>query len=52
VGAGIVVYITEVLSSSIPFAQTVLGLVFITFVLAARQGIVGAMRIALAQVRR
>ncbi|HEX9435768.1 MAG TPA: branched-chain amino acid ABC transporter permease [Candidatus Limnocylindria bacterium] len=52
VGAGVVVYIDRVLSSSIPFSQTVLGLVFVVFVLAARQGIVGSMRSALARARR
>lgn len=51
-GAGVVVYIERVLSSSIGFSQTVLGLVFIAFVLAARQGIVGALRAALARARR
>ena len=49
VGAGVVLYIDRVLSSSIPFAQTVLGVVFIVFVLGARQGIVGSVRAALAR---
>jgi branched-chain amino acid transport system permease protein len=44
VGAGVVLYIDRVLSSSIAFSQTVLGLVFVAFVLAARQGIVGTAR--------
>jgi branched-chain amino acid transport system permease protein len=52
VGAGIVVYIDRVLSSAIPYSQTVLGLVFVVFVLAARQGIVGALNVALARTRR
>lgn len=52
VGAAVVVYIERVLSSSIPFTQTVLGLVFIAFVVAARQGIVGALRAALARAHR
>lgn len=52
VGAGIVVYIDRVLSSAIPWSQTVLGLVFVVFVLTARQGVVGALGIALAKARR
>lgn len=44
VGAGIVLYIERVLSSSIPYSQTVLGLLFIAFVLVARQGVVGLVR--------
>ncbi len=52
VGASVVIYIDRVLSSGIAFSQTVLGLVFVVFVLAARQGIVGALRVALARVRR
>ena len=51
IGAGVVLYIDRVLSSSIPYSQTVLGLVFIAFVLAARQGIVGLARAAYARVR-
>lgn len=51
-GAGIVLYIERVLSSSIPYAQTVLGLLFIGFVLLARQGIVGLARRALALATR
>lgn len=41
VGAGAVLFIDRVLSSAIPFSQAVLGAVFVFFVLAARQGIVG-----------
>lgn len=52
VGAGIVLYIERVLSSSIPYSQTVLGLLFIGFVLVARQGVVGLARRALAAVAR
>ncbi|HUQ42390.1 MAG TPA: branched-chain amino acid ABC transporter permease [Candidatus Limnocylindrales bacterium] len=44
IGAGVVLYIERVLSSSIPYAETVLGVVFIVFVVAARQGIVGLTR--------
>ena len=51
-GAGIVLYIERVLSSSIPYAQTVLGLLFIGFVLLARQGIIGLARRALALATR
>lgn len=51
IGAAVVVYIERVLSSSIPYTQTVLGLVFIAFVVAARQGVVGAFRAALARAR-
>ena len=52
IGAVVVLYIERVLPSSIPFAETVLGLVFIVFVLAARQGIVGLARTAYARARR
>ncbi len=52
IGAGVVLYIDRVLSSSILFSQTVLGLVFVVFVLAARQGIVGSARSAYARLRR
>jgi branched-chain amino acid transport system permease protein len=52
IGAVIVLYIERVLSSSIPFAETVLGVVFIVFVLTARQGIVGLARVAYARARR
>lgn len=51
VGAGVVMYIQRVLSSAIPIAETVLGVVFVVFVLLARQGIVGLGRAALARVR-
>ncbi len=52
IGAAVVLYIERVLPSSIPFAETVLGLVFIVFVIAARQGIVGLARTAYARARR
>lgn len=52
IGAVVVLYIERVLPSSIPFAETVLGLVFIVFVLAARQGIVGLARTAYERARR
>ncbi len=52
IGAAAVLYIERVLPSSIPFAETVLGVVFIVFVLAARQGIVGLSRAGLARVAR
>jgi branched-chain amino acid transport system permease protein len=51
VGAAVVLYIDRVLSSSIPWSQTALGLVFIVFVLAARQGIVGVARDTYARIR-
>ena len=41
IGAAIVLYIERILSSSIGFSQTVLGVLFIAFVLLARQGIAG-----------
>ena len=44
VGAVVVLYLERVLPSAIPFAETVLGIVFIVFVVAARQGIVGLAR--------
>jgi len=50
-GAGVVMYIQRVLSSAIPVSETVLGLVFIAFVLLARQGIVGLGRTTWARVR-
>jgi len=43
VGAAVVLLIERVLPSALP-AQTVLGIVFIVFVVFARQGIVGAVR--------
>ena len=51
VGAVVVVFIERVLDSYIAFAETVLGIVFIVFVLSARQGIVGLARVAHARVR-
>ncbi len=51
VGAVVVLFIERVMPSYIAFAETVLGLVFIIFVLAARQGIVGLVRVAYARVR-
>jgi len=51
VGAFVVLYLERVLPSAIPFAETVLGVVFIVFVLAARQGIVGLARTAYERVR-
>ncbi len=51
VGAVVVLYIERVLPSSIPFAETVLGVVFIVFVLAARRGIVGLAQTAFTRVR-
>jgi len=44
IGAVVVLYLERVLPSAIPFAETVLGIVFIVFVVAARQGIVGLAR--------
>jgi branched-chain amino acid transport system permease protein len=46
IGAVVVLYVERVLPSAIPFAETVLGLLFIVFVVAARQGIVGLARAA------
>ena len=51
VGAGAVLFIDRVLSSAIPFSQAVLGAVFVIFVLAARQGIVGWVRDTAVRVR-
>ena len=51
VGAAVVVFIERVLDSYIPFADAVLGVVFIVFVLVARQGIVGLARVGYARVR-
>jgi branched-chain amino acid transport system permease protein len=51
-GAAVVMYIERVLSSATPVAETVLGLVFIGFVLLARQGLVGIGRAAWARARR
>ena len=58
IGSVVVLYIERVLPSVIQaatglqFAETVLGVVFIMFVLAARQGIVGLARSAYARVAR
>ena len=51
VGAIVVLFIERVMPSYIAFAETVLGLVYIIFVLAARQGIVGLARVAYARAR-
>jgi branched-chain amino acid transport system permease protein len=51
VGAVVVLYVERVLPSSVPFAETVLGVLFIVFVAAARRGIVGLARTAYARVR-
>jgi branched-chain amino acid transport system permease protein len=51
-GAAIVTYIERVLSSATPIAETVLGLLFIAFVLLARQGLVGIGRAAWVRARR
>jgi branched-chain amino acid transport system permease protein len=51
IGAVVVLYVERVLPSSIPFAETVLGLLFIVFVVAARQGIVGLARSVCARAR-
>ena len=51
VGAVVVLFVERVLPSSIPFAETVLGVLFIVFVVAARQGIVGLARAAYGRVR-
>ncbi len=40
-----------VIGAALSYADTILGLVFIVFVLAARQGIVGLFRTAYARVR-
>jgi branched-chain amino acid transport system permease protein len=51
IGAVVVVFIERVLDSYVTYADTILGLVFIVFVLAARQGIVGLFRTAFTRVR-
>jgi branched-chain amino acid transport system permease protein len=51
IGAVVVLYVERVLPSSIPFAETVLGVLFIVFVALARQGIVGLGRAAYRRVR-
>ncbi len=50
-GAAVVLFIERVLSSSIGFSQTVLGVVFILFVVFARQGLAGLIRRAAERVR-
>ncbi|GAC1487471.1 MAG: branched-chain amino acid ABC transporter permease [Candidatus Limnocylindrales bacterium] len=50
-GAAVVLFIERVLSSSVGFSQTVLGIVFILFVVFARQGLAGLLRDAAAKVR-
>jgi len=51
IGSAVVLFIERVLPSYVAFAETVLGVVFIVFVLAARQGIVGLVRVAYARAR-
>src|ERR1700687_3034386 len=51
VGAAVVLFVERVMPSYIAFAETVLGVLFIIFVLAARQGIVGLVRVAYARAR-
>ena len=51
IGAVVVLYVERVLPSSIPFSETVLGFLFIAFVVAARQGIVGLARTAYGRAR-
>jgi len=50
-GAAVVLFIERVLSSSIGSSQTVLGVVFILFVVFARQGLAGIIRRAAERVR-
>ena len=50
-GAAAVLFIERVLSSSVGFSQTVLGVVFILFVLFARQGLAGLLRDAYGRIR-
>lgn len=58
IGSAVVLYIERVLPSTLQeltgrqFADAILGIVFIVFVLAARQGIVGLARVAYVRVRR
>ena len=52
IGAVVVLYVERVLPSSISFAETVLGVLFIVFVVAARQGIVGLAAMAYARALR
>src|SRR5438093_336556 len=49
-GAIVVLFIERVMPSYVAFAETLLGLVFIVFVLPARQGIVGLVRASYARV--
>ena len=51
IGAAVVLYIERVLPSAVPFGETVLGVVFIVFVVLARQGVVGVARQAVARAR-
>jgi branched-chain amino acid transport system permease protein len=51
VGAVVVLFVERVMPSYIAFAETVLGVLFIVFVLVARQGIVGLVRVAYARTR-
>jgi branched-chain amino acid transport system permease protein len=51
IGAVVVLYLERVLPSAIPFAETVLGVVFIVFVVTARQGVVGLARAVVARAR-
>jgi branched-chain amino acid transport system permease protein len=51
VGSVVVLFIERVLPSYVAFAETVLGVVFIVFVLTARQGIVGLARVAYVRAR-
>lgn len=50
-GAATVLFIERVLSSSVAFSQTVLGVVFVLFVLFARGGIAGLLRAASRRIR-
>jgi branched-chain amino acid transport system permease protein len=50
-GAAVVLYVERILSSAVPVAETVLGVLFVAFVLLARQGIVGLGRSTFARVR-
>jgi branched-chain amino acid transport system permease protein len=51
IGAAIVLYVERVLSSAVAFSETALGILFIVFVLVARQGLVGLWRTAWVRVR-
>jgi len=50
-GAAAVLFIERVLSSSVGFSQTVLGVVFILFVVFARRGLAGLLRDAYGRIR-